>query len=60
MVEGVHLKIDFKHGLVVESIGRSGGLALLWSDDITLDLSYFSHNCIDVIVDAGNGYSGDF
>ncbi|XP_071722565.1 uncharacterized protein [Rutidosis leptorrhynchoides] len=31
--------------------GFNGGLALMWADDVTVDIMYFSKNHIDVVVD---------
>lgn len=43
---------DF-HGLAVDSMGRSGGLALLWRKDIDVVLSSMSVHHIDVVVRRG-------
>ncbi|KAL7111975.1 hypothetical protein ACP275_05G123500 [Erythranthe tilingii] len=39
-------------GMAVDSIGQSGGLALLWKKDMNVDLLSFSPNHIDVEVQA--------
>ncbi|CAM8933405.1 unnamed protein product [Rhodiola kirilowii] len=52
-VEAVRRKIGFSYGLAVDSQGRSGGLAIWWSEDIQLSVSSFSKNHIDCEVDLG-------
>ena len=56
-MEKVKYKLGFSNGLFVSSRGRRGGLALLWSSDIILDIKSYSDYHIDaVIIDSGNGF----
>ncbi|KAK3210920.1 hypothetical protein Dsin_015626 [Dipteronia sinensis] len=50
MMELVRVKMGFQCELVVESIGLSGGLCLLWSGKVTIDLISYSPFHIDVKV----------
>ena len=38
------------NGLIVPSVGRSGGLAMLWSRDIKVEVKGYSGNYIDAVV----------
>lgn len=43
--EGMKLvkeKCNMKHGLIVSSEGKSGGLALLWKEGITVEVQTYS------------------
>jgi len=53
-MENIKYKLSFSNGLIVPSRGRSGGLALLWSNDMNLEIKGFSNNHIDVIITAPN------
>ena len=46
-------KCRMKNCFVVPSIGNSGGLILLWKDDLRVDVQTFSQNHIDAWVDGG-------
>ena len=46
-------KCNMKHGLIVPSEGKSGGLALLWREGITVDVQTYSQSHIDALVDGG-------
>ena len=35
-------KCNMKHGLIVPSKGRSGGLALMWKEGITIEVQTYS------------------
>ena len=48
-------KCGFKHGLFVSSNGSSGGLAILWKENVKLDIQTFSMSHIDTGVDGGFG-----
>ena len=48
--------VCFINGLVVPSHGRSGGLALLWRKDISVDVQSYSNRHIDAIVTEGSGF----
>ena len=43
-------KLGFTNGLIIPSSGRSGGSALLWKKDITVEVQGYSANHIDAIV----------
>ena len=48
-------KCRFKHGFFVASNGSSGGLAMLWKENVKLDVQTFSMSHIDAWVDGGSG-----
>lgn len=49
-MEKIKFKLGFSNGLIVPSSGKSGGLALLWFKEVTLDIKSFSKNHIDAII----------
>ena len=49
-MEFVRIKLRFKHCFTVPSLGRSGGLALLWNDEVELSIHNYSINHIDAHV----------
>ncbi|KAK2662641.1 hypothetical protein Ddye_001215 [Dipteronia dyeriana] len=49
-VEELLVKLGFSGKLVVDLIGRSGGLYLLWSHNVVVDLVLYSQYHIDVKV----------
>ena len=44
-------KCEFKNGFFVDSNGTSGGLALLWKEEIRLDVQTYSQTHIDALVE---------
>ena len=52
-IEKVFRKIQFAHKFVVPHPNQGGGLALLWKEDIQLDVQSSSDNHIDAVVDLG-------
>ena len=45
------------NGLIVPSVGRSGGLTMLWNRDIKVEIQGYSRNYIDVVVtDPDSGF----
>ncbi|KAL5840519.1 hypothetical protein ACOSQ4_013127 [Xanthoceras sorbifolium] len=50
MAESISIKLDYVGKLVMDNIGKSGGLLLFWSDNVTVDLLFFSCFYIDVQV----------
>lgn len=48
-------KLERSQGMIVSSVRRSGGLALLWKDSLQVEVQMFSPRHIDVIIteDAG-------
>ena len=53
-MEGVRLKLGFQNAFVVPSIGRSGGLALLWKGEVSLEVKNFTTHHIDSHILHGN------
>ena len=53
VIEKVRRKIQFAHKFVVPRPNKGGGLALLWKEDIQLDVQTSSNNHIDAVVDQG-------
>ena len=49
-MELIRIKLQFKYCFIVPSLGRSGGLALLWMDDVQLTILNYSINHIDAQV----------
>lgn len=43
-------KADFANGLIVPSLGRNGGIALLWKRGISVEVQGYLDNYIDAIV----------
>ena len=43
-------KLGLLHGVAIDSVGRGGGLALFWSNEVTVMLQSFSISHIDAIV----------
>lgn len=52
-MENIRDQCGFKHGIIVPSIHRSGGLVLFWKDDIKVNLLKYSLSNIDVKVFGG-------
>ena len=52
-MDKVKEECNMKHSWVVMSNGRSGGLALLWKDEIQIELLTYSLNHIEVLVSDG-------
>ena len=56
-MERIKNKIGFANGLLVPSNGRSGGLALLWSRKVDLEIKSYTKNHIDaVVIETDNGF----
>jgi exonuclease III len=51
-METVRVRIGFANLFVVECIGKSGGLALLWNDEINVEIQNFSRHHINAKVTA--------
>ena len=49
-MEFMRIKLRFKYCFTVPSLGRSGGLVLLWNDDIQVTIHNYSINHIDATV----------
>ena len=46
-------RCKMKHGLIVPSEGKSGGLSLLWREGIKVDVQTYSQSHVDALVDGG-------
>lgn len=49
-MERIKNKLGLANGLIVPSNGRSGGLALLWSREVDLEIKSYRKNHIDAVV----------
>ena len=49
-MEKIKFSLGFSNGLIVPSRGRNGGLALLWSTEVNLEIKSYSQYHIDAIV----------
>ena len=49
-MEKEKFKIGLLNGLIVPCVGRSGGLAMLWSRDIKVEVQGYSRSFIDAFV----------
>ena len=49
-MEKIKDKVGFANGLSVLCHGRSGGLALLWTRDINLEIKSYSNHHIDAVI----------
>jgi hypothetical protein len=49
-MEVVRIKLGFAGAFIVDSVGRSGGLALLWKDDKEVEIQNFSRRHINAVV----------
>jgi hypothetical protein len=52
-VENLRYRIGMKHCYQVSGDGKGGGIALYWTEDVTVDLLSFSKRHIDVHVSGG-------
>jgi hypothetical protein len=53
-MEQIHCKLGFKNSFVVESVEKSGGLALLWGEEISVDIQNYSNRHINGIITVPN------
>jgi hypothetical protein len=49
-MERIRIKTGFDNAFAVDSRGRSGGLALLWNDELCLEIHNYSWNHINAVV----------
>ncbi|KAG6625017.1 hypothetical protein CIPAW_16G066600 [Carya illinoinensis] len=57
-MEKIKYKLGYDNCLAVSSEGRSGGLALLWRNDVNLDIKHYSKNHIHAsIQDSSTDYA---
>ena len=54
-MDGIKRKIERQQGLVVPSVRRGGGLALLWKNTIKVDVLTYSPMHIDAVVTEEQG-----
>ena len=56
-IEKEKFKLGLSNGLIIPSVGRSGGLAMLWSRDIKVEVQSYSGCFIDAFVtDSDSGF----
>ena len=48
-------KLNFESCFAVSSRGKSGGLALLWSSEVVVDIKSYSSHHIDALIHSENG-----
>lgn len=46
----IHVRFSFRGCLDVDKVGKGGGLALLWSEEVDVSISTYSARHIDTIV----------
>ena len=56
-IEELRIKLGFSGKFAVNSIGHSGGLAMLWDSSLSCSISGFSNNHIDLIITKSTGDS---
>jgi exonuclease III len=49
----LRIKLKFNYIFVIDSVGRSGGLILLWKNDINIEIQNYSRRHINAIVSMG-------
>ena len=49
-MERIKNRIGFANGLIVPSVGRSGGIALLWTREISLEVKSYTKFHVDAII----------
>lgn len=55
VVKRLQRRLGFANGVWVDPKGRAGGLALLWKDDMEINLRSMSNRCIDVSIRHSSG-----
>ncbi|KAL4606913.1 hypothetical protein ACB092_09G138000 [Castanea dentata] len=56
-MERIKNRIGLDNGLIVPSVGRSGGIALLWKREISLEVKSYTRYHIDAVIsEADSGY----
>ena len=53
-MKGVQHEIGLVQGIAVSSIGRSGGLALLWKSNMKVSVKFINRWYIDALIDSGS------
>lgn len=54
-LENLRVKLRYGGLFIVDSVGRSGGLALFWREDVLLEIQNFHINAIVKCEDSGIG-----
>lgn len=54
-VEEIRSRINFKCCFVVDCVGRSGGLCVLWKEATCFSILNFSNNHIDILINCSRG-----
>ena len=54
-MEKVKDKCNMKHGLIVPSEGKCEGQALLWKEEITMEVQTYFQTHVDTLADGGAG-----
>ena len=49
----LRIRLKFDHLFMVDSVGQSGGLILMWNDDIRLTIQNYSRRHINAIISVG-------
>ncbi|KAL9678785.1 hypothetical protein QQ045_016636 [Rhodiola kirilowii] len=55
-MEWIQNEIGFSNGFVVDSRGRSGGLALWWKEEVTITIKSYSDFHIDVVLEVSSPF----
>ena len=59
-MERLKYDLEFIQGLIVPSNGKSGGLALLWKEEMNVNVETYSNSHIDVMItDLATNKSGE-
>lgn len=53
-MERIKNRIGFANGLIVPSVGKSGGIALLWAREINLEVKSYTRFHIDAVISKPN------
>jgi hypothetical protein len=53
-MDAIWVKTCFQNLFLVESLGRSEGLALLWSDEVHVEIQNYSTRHINAVVNFGH------
>lgn len=56
MWDWLRIKIGFRNCFVVDRVGLSGGLALLWNEEVDLTIKSYSRYHIDALVEEGSSF----
>jgi hypothetical protein len=49
-VDVLRVKLDFQNAFCVDSVGRSGGLLLLWASDLNLEIQNYSQRHVNAVI----------